>query len=102
MHRDGTGATRPLSAELPAGRWSALSVSADGKRVAVLSEPRLVVVDARTGHVLGHYEAEGASELSGVTWVESSLLVSRYTFQGDLWLLDRGGSASAGGRAPER
>ena len=88
MRRDATGATRPVSPQLPAKPWRALTISENGKRLALVEMSTLTVVDTATGEIVASYDA-GAAMLTGATWVGESIVVSIADFQGDVWLFDR-------------
>jgi Tol biopolymer transport system component len=88
MHRDAAGRIAPLARDLPVRPWRRVTVSGDGKRVAVLAPSALTIVDAASGRLRGSYDV-GAGLLTGATWVGATLLVSHAEFQGDLWLLER-------------
>jgi predicted Ser/Thr protein kinase len=86
MHRDASGATRPVSTELPRERWMMLAVSPDGKRLALAAATSLFVVDARTGRIVERHRADDVTDITGLAWIGGNLLVSDIKIEGDLWL----------------
>jgi hypothetical protein len=84
-----TGARRPLSPKLLAGRYSSLRFSLDGKRVGVVrGDTDLLEIDASTGAILRTWTAPNAEAAYNPTYTPAGLLVERVSWQGNIWVAD--------------
>jgi hypothetical protein len=79
------GTPAPLSRDLPDGQWRSVHFSLDGKHVLLLlADTDLYEVDRASGKVVMHYHA-GADQVLGASLSGNEIIVSRATWQGDLW-----------------
>jgi hypothetical protein len=80
-----TGARAPLSKELPAGLYAAMRFVPGASRVAIeRGDSEILEIDLATGAVVERYDV-GGDQIGGFSYLNRDLVVSQFTWEGDLW-----------------
>jgi Tol biopolymer transport system component len=81
--------SRPLSPQLPAGRYGRPRFSPDGRRVALVrGDTELLEVNVATGAIVRTMSTPTGDQLVYPTYTPSGLIAIRVRFQGNVWLAD--------------
>jgi protein kinase-like protein/WD40 repeat protein len=82
-----SGVGRPLSSQLPASYYLAMTASGDGRHVALIQYPESVIeIDLRSGAVLRRVHT--TEDVRDIAYVGGELVATRAHWLGDLWLAD--------------
>jgi Tol biopolymer transport system component len=82
-----TGKDRLLSRHVEGQAYYDAAFSADGRRVAIISNNKLMLFDRASGDVLLTYES-GTEQLTAVAFAGDQLVLGRLRWEGDLWMID--------------